>query len=255
MSRWTWACASNIGTSHVRTGQRLQDAFSCFALDASGGQFFVALVADGAGSATYGGEGAAVVCRTIGLALRAHFTRTAVLPQQGDFETWVDEARDRIYQAAKLRDKDPRDFASTLVCAVSNGSESVFAHVGDGCAVVRNVAGAEWVAPTWPEQGEYASMTSFVTDQPVAKLRVSVHIPPIDALCVFSDGIERMVLDTVQRKPFERFFNVMAKPIFDSQLAEGKDAQLSQQLAEYLGSEGVTSRTDDDKTLVIAALR
>lgn len=255
MSFWTWACASQIGTSHLRTGQRLQDVFSCFSVEAGNERFFVGIVSDGAGSASHGGEGAALVCRTLGSAIRRHFATVGSLPTESLFNDWLDDARDRIYRAAHIRGKDARDFAATLVCAISSGSQSIFAHVGDGCAVVRSCGTGEWAAPTWPEQGEYASMTSFVTEQPAARLRVTLHEQPVDAVCVFSDGIERMVLDVQNRKPFDRFFNVVWQPVASNSLREGKDAALSRQLADYLGSEQVTSRTDDDKTLVIAALK
>jgi len=119
MSRWTWACASQVGTSHIRTGQRLQDAYSCFASTSGGREFFVGIVSDGAGSAEFGGEGASLVCRSISVAARRHFAMGQGLPSPTTFEFWVDEARDRIYQVAQARSKDARDFASTLVCAIS----------------------------------------------------------------------------------------------------------------------------------------
>jgi len=255
MSDWTWICASQIGTSHLRSGQRLQDAFSCFTLEAGGQTVFVGIVSDGAGSASHGGEGASIVCRRLALAVRRHFAHSSVLPDHVAFEQWVDDARDCIYHAAQLRGKDARDFAATLVCAISLGQRSIFAHIGDGCAVVRLQQSQEWIAPTWPEQGEYASMTRFVTEQPSPNLRISTCDQAVDAVCVFSDGIERMVLDPVQKRPFDRFFNGMSQPVFASNLKSGKDAALSRKLADYLGSPAVTDRTDDDKTLVIAALR
>lgn len=252
---WAWACASDIGTSHLRTGQRLQDAYSCFTCTSVGKEFFVGIVSDGAGSAEFGGEGAALVCRTLGLAVRRHFTLGQDLPSQTSLEYWVDEARDRIYRAAQARAKDARDFAATLVCAISDGDRSVIAHVGDGCVVVRERASGQWVAPTWPDQGEYASTTTFVTDQPNAKVRVSPFDVAVDVISLFSDGIERMVLDMAAKKPSDRFFGVIAQPIVSSSVLQGRDGVLSRQLQAYLASEQVTSRTDDDKTLVIATLR
>jgi hypothetical protein len=254
---WTWACASQVGTSHSRTGQRLQDAYSCFAITTSAGEVFVGVVSDGAGSARYGGEGAALVCRSIGVAARKHFSRSgsAELPSAEDIEFWVDHIRDRIYRAAGIRGLEAKDFAATLICTISIGKRSVFAHVGDGCAVVRLQSTGTWVAPTWPDHGEYASTTTFVTDQPAAKIRVTLMEDPIDVIAVFSDGIERMVLDMVSRKPAERFFGVVAAPVIKSAVPSGKDAALSEQLKGYLDSEQVCARTDDDKTLVIAALR
>ncbi|MCM5570050.1 protein phosphatase 2C domain-containing protein [Burkholderiaceae bacterium FT117] len=255
MDRWIWVSASQIGTSHRRSGQQLQDAYSCFTVLPSLREVFVGIVSDGAGSSIFGRQGAALICRTIGLAARRHLSLGHPIPCRDTLESWVDQARDRIYRAAAHRGKEPRDFAATLVCAISDGQHSVFAHVGDGCAVTRERATGEWVAPTWPDHGEYASMTSFVTDQPAAKVRVCTISEEIDAIAIFSDGIERMVLDMATRKPAERFFAAVAAPVTDSPVPNGKDAALSRALAAYLDSEQVCARTDDDKTLVIATLR
>jgi len=255
MERWTWACASHIGTSHLKTGQRLQDAFSCFTCSSSGKVYFVGIVSDGAGSAEFGGQGASLVCRSISLAARRHFADNHGLPSQAAIEYWVDDARDRIYRAAQVRGKDARDFASTLVCVISDGDNTLFAHIGDGCAVVRERSTGQWIAGTWPDHGEYASTTTFVTDEPVAKLRITYLSHAVDVISLFSDGIERMVLDMVLKKPAERFFDIVAQPVIASAVTTGKDTLLSRQLKEYLGTEQVNARTDDDKTLVIAALR
>ena len=64
-------------------------------------------------------------------------------------------------------------------------------------------------------------------------------------------GIERMVLDMATQTPFARFFSAMAAPLPKE---PGKAHTLSGQLKAYLDSEAVNSRTDDDKTLVMAVL-
>ena len=51
--------------------------------------------------------------------------------------------------------------------------------------------------------------------------------------------------------PFARFFSTMAAPLPKE---PGKAHTLSSQLKAYLDSEAVNSRTDDDKTLVMAVL-
>jgi hypothetical protein len=255
MRHWTWACASQVGTSHLRTGLRLQDAYSCFTCQAGTSPVFIGIVSDGAGSAEFGGEGAALVCRSIGSSLRAHFKQSQQLPTAADFEYWVDEARDSIYIAASNRGKAARDFACTLVCVVSDGGSSIVAHIGDGCVVTRNADSQIWFAPTWPDHGEYASTTTFVTDQPSAKLRVSLVTVPVDVVCAFSDGIERLVLDLTAKEPATKFFAAMAPPVIKSVVIGGKDRSLSDALKEYLAGEAVNARTDDDKTLLIAALK
>ena len=252
-SSWTWAAASCRGTSHERANIRRQDAFKCVVTDAPGEPIAV-VVSDGAGSASFGGQGASLVCKTIALNVRRHFLAADSLPQEETFEGWMDAIRDQIAAVAERRQLLPRDFAATLILVVSNASETVILHVGDGCAVVRDSVSGIWTAPTWPDHGEYASTTSFITDEPVARTRVSRYPTRISALAVFSDGIERLVLDLRSKEPSSRFFDSMIAPVEKSE-HQGKDGLLSKGLAAYLQSDQVNSRTDDDKTLVLAVRR
>ena len=253
MSAWTWAAASSRGTSHEKTGTRLQDAFACFSL-ASAPHTFAAIVSDGAGSASHGGQGASLVCKTLRTNLVAHFATTLAVPSVSDLEAWIDAVRDRISTVALRRGLSSRDFAATLVCAISNGAETVVVHVGDGCAVVRNQADNCWQTLLWPDHGEYASTTFFITDEGGAKVRFAQTTAAVTGLAVFSDGIERLALDFSTLKPFQPFFQAMAKPIDVGQIT-GRDATLCGRLRAYLGSEKVIARTDDDKTLVLAVYR
>lgn len=248
---WTWAAAASRGVSHERNGLPLQDALSCFSRRVAEDDFLVATVSDGAGSASHGGKGAVLVCRSIALAAREYLSTDSLLPSDETVERWLDDVRDRIYYASKQRGLTPRDFAATLVSAISSGDSTLIIHVGDGCAVVREAQSSRWTAPTWPDQGEYASTTSFVTDEGPLRLRVSRCEAPIDAIALFSDGIERLALDFLGKQPFTPFFARVVEPVFESSCT-GRDRTLSEQLRRYLSSPAVNERTDDDKSLILA---
>ncbi|AWI55913.1 hypothetical protein AB395_0000229 [Sinorhizobium fredii CCBAU 45436] len=101
------------------------------------------------------------------------------------------------------------------------------------------------------ENGEYASTTFFVTDSGTPRLRVAECNEDIDAIFLFSDGIENQVLDSATNEPYENFFTPMVKPFISSK-ALGRDHFLSGRLSAYLDSEKFAEHTDDDKSLVIA---
>jgi hypothetical protein len=252
MSGWTWAAAACRGTSHDKTGTRLQDAFAC--CSPAPGQPIVAMISDGAGTAELGGQGASLVCRSLTVSARRYFLQTSELPSDGEIETWYDGTRDLISTVASRRGREFRDFAATSVCVLSTGTETIVAHVGDGCAVLREESSGVWIVPSWPQQGEFASTTFFVTDQDRLQLRITRYPTAINAIAVFSDGIERLALDFAARAPSQQFFNNICSPIVASE-AHGRDGYLSRKLREYLGSDKVNARTDDDKSLVIAALK
>ena len=272
MKHWSWIAASSTGTSHLKHNLPLQDAQACAVVPVNSdsqtcnAEWFVAVTCDGAGSASHGRQGAIITSRTLREAALRHLaaaskpsasslqkTRltTSALPSAETVRTWADEARQRIRTAAERRGLSARDFACTLVLALSNGQETLVAHIGDGGIVARLADTGTWQALSWPDHGEYASTTRFVTDEPPTPLRTHITRQPIDALALFSDGIERMVLDMATQTPFARFFSTMAAPLPNE---PGKAHTLSDQLKAYLDSEAVNSRTDDDKTLVMAVL-
>jgi len=250
--RWRWAAASEIGTSHLRLGTRKQDAMACFRAGENG-RVLCALVCDGAGSAEHGGEGASVTCRTLSNALRQHFRQQLVLPDDDVVWTWIDLARDRLSVAAENRCKPRRAFASTLVMLAAAGDSLLTAHVGDGSVVGRD--GTEsWSTLSPPENGEYASMTFFVTDEPAPRLRISRFTGLYTAFAVFSDGIENFALDHRSNEPHEPFFRTMFGPLDDT-VVEGRSAVLSTALSNFLTSPRVCEKTDDDKTLLLISSR
>jgi len=251
MAQWNWVSAACRGTSHERSGVRLQDAQSCFIPKGKRSDVFVAIVSDGAGSATFGGEGAALICRAIGVAVRRHFHARTELPTNEEIESWVDSTRDLISVVAQRREVLSRDFAATLVFAISDGNSAIIAHVGDGCVVLRDEGLNKWFAPSWPDHGEYASTTTFVTDDPAPKLRLSRYEGTVSALVLFTDGLERLALDFVSKQPFEKFLDGICRPLFGSSIV-GRNRALSEELRRYLNSNPINDRSDDDKTLVLA---
>lgn len=253
MSHWTWAAASSRGTSHARSGERRQDAFAC-STPAGNNSPLIAVLCDGAGSARMGGEGAALVARIV--ASRARERCRAGLGTLPDdvVWSWVTEARDHVARAASKRDLTARDFATTMICVISDGSETLVAHVGDGAVVVRDAGDKAWHVIAWPSHGEYASTTYFVTDEPQPKLILYRRSGLISALVAFTDGLERLALDFGTGQAHAPFFQGILGPVAGSETV-CRDHKLCAALARYLESDAVNARTDDDKTLLVAAYR
>lgn len=252
MAEWTWAAASRRGTSHEARMERRQDAFR-IAGPTTGRRFLTVVACDGAGSASSGRQGAAVAAWTLASSARSWLQIHARLPEATDVAQWILLARLRILIAAAKRGRAARDFATTVVMAISDGTATLTAHIGDGAVVARDHATSAWYPLSWPEQGEYASTTYFLTDDGEPRLRVAVHLTRIDRLAVMTDGLERLALDFTTGSPHPGFFDAMFRPLAAD--GRGVDRPLCARLARYLGSESVNARTDDDKTLVLAACR
>lgn len=167
--------------------------------------------------------------------------------------SWLDDLRDFLSALAAQRGLTRRAFAATLVALIRTPIDVMALQIGDSALVGRTNTGS-WDAICWPENGEFASSTYFVTDEPEVRLRTAILTEKYDAFALFSDGLEDMALEHEVALPFPGFLDPMLKPI-DSASGSGKLAALSDALARFLQSEDVCQRTDDDKTLILVSGR
>jgi hypothetical protein len=112
--------------------------------------------------------------------------------------------------------------------------------------------GYRWVF--WPQHGEFANTTNFVTQRHASRaLEIATHDGPVDEIAIFTDGIERLVLDLSARTAHAPFFRPLFRWLASAEpVAAGAAAP---PIAQYLGSKQVCDRTDDDKTLILATRR
>jgi hypothetical protein len=253
---WRIAAASVVGTSHERTGSNCQDSHDCRIVHApSGVEVFVGVVADGAGSAERSEEGSRICCLALASAVERYVCAGDSLASvtRDHALQWLGEVRAAINAAADGESRPIWDFACTLLAAVVGDGHAIFLQVGDGAIVVPAQGEPnEWCWVFWPQNGEFANTTNFVTDEDApAKLEFDSTSPAVAEVAIFSDGVENLVLRRKLRDVHAPFFNAMLPPV-RALPQPGRDASLSAKLAAYLGSPVIVDKTDDDKTLVIA---
>ena len=250
---WSWASASVIGSSHIRSGLPKQDAFTAFTVGKDR-IYFTTIVCDGAGSTKWGGIGAYLSARILKKHIREYFDDNNILPSQEVIWDAIDEIRDILHKLADIKHVHIREFSTTLVGVITDGFSTVSFHIGDGSIVIKLVDNSKWEALSWPEHGEYASTTNFITETPAPKLKIQYYYHQIDSLAVFTDGIERLSLNFDEKTAHAPFFDGMFAPL-NEVIDFGYSKDISDALHKYLGSEKINSRTDDDKTLVMAIVR
>lgn len=246
---WKTINASVIGTSHIRSEISCQDeSISDVLIDANGKEYLVCVVADGAGSAKQGGRGAELACisamRSAEHAIKNNDIFTTEL-----VSTWIESIRREISAEAKNNTLSNRDYACTLLGVISSENITVLFQIGDGAIILskNNLMGIVF----WPNGGEYANMTYFVTDENIINsLHIEIVESSIDAVAVISDGLQRLALVFDNQTPHVPFFDPMLITL--RKLPEDQVDYLAEQLRNYLGSPPVNERTDDDKTLVLA---
>ena len=249
---WRVVCASVVGTSHLQFGTACQD--SCWAqVDGlPGDQSLLSLfVADGAGSAARGGDGAELGIEAAAAFVAYQVAKGNITLDAAFARELVLLVRERIFSAAQLASVSSRDFACTLIGVLSSASTTLVLQIGDGAAVVDVGEGLEVAVP--PMSGEYANMTNFVTDDDALTiLATRVYSGPALRVAALSDGIQRLSINLANNTPHAPFFT----PFFDgmTKATADQEDQLQGLLTQFLGSAAVNERTDDDKTLALAVL-
>jgi hypothetical protein len=79
------------------------------------------------------------------------------------------------------------------------------------------------------------------------QIETIIYPEPISAIGMMTDGLIRLALDLAENEPYAPFFDPLLQ--FAAQV---EDVELAaDDLSNFLASERVCERTDDDKTLVL----
>lgn len=190
---WRFAAARTVGTSHIKVGTSCQDRFAC----ASGPNGVILAVADGAGSAARSEIGAELAVLTVIEQLFRELEQPncdwPMLLSQA-----ASQARSAILARAIEDGQSSRDYATTLLVAAATDAGGGALQIGDGVIAFRDFDG--WAPLFWPQKGEYANMTNFLTDDGAESAWEIATLPShkID-LALMSDGLENLALNVVSR--------------------------------------------------------
>lgn len=248
-NRWRVVSASVEGTSHRARGGGCQDSHASRALP--DGTLIIA-VADGAGSAPRSAEGATRAAAHIVASLRRMLLKRRPVTDE-EWERVMRRAflnaRLSVLAVARGAGRRPRDFATTLTCAVLTAELIVVGQIGDGLVVVQTHEG-ELLAPVRPQRGEYANETGFLTMPGMTHgMQVAVVSAHGRAVAAITDGLIRLATRVPDYQPFPRFY----APLFAFVDGAVETSQAAAALVQFLDSARVNERTDDDKTLLLAA--
>jgi hypothetical protein len=241
---WHVVAAREAGTSHLRTGIPCQDAFAW----GEAGESLLLFAADGAGSAARAEEGSRLAVDAALESARAGLA----FGEPRDTEGWrpllesiVRAARERL----EAEGGELRDLSTTLLGILWSPRHLAALQVGDGWIVVESGGTMRALIP--PVKGEYFNETVFLTSSGFAgRARYEVLAgEEVSGVAVLTDGLEMVSIDLAEGTPHEPFF----RPLFDlaRDPAEGAEAQ-EREVREFLRSERICARTDDDKTLILA---
>jgi hypothetical protein len=249
---WLIAQASVVGTGHIKSSLPCQDASVARVTDS--GEWLVVVVSDGAGTAKRSDEGSELVATHFFeslLSLAKQFERRAPGQWVNDFViARVLEARESLRQKAQA--DVISDFHCTLVACLLGPSGGFAIHLGDGaifggCSDQSRLDTDGNFFISYPENGEYANETFFITEGDwVRHLRIT-PMPPMDWIYACTDGGTAFALEG-DREPREGFIF----PVLNKVLQQSNPIKRNEALVAILTDPLADKVTADDKTIVLA---
>lgn len=255
-TKWNTAYASSIGTSHEKTGSPCQDASYCRIVQTNDGEeIFLGVASDGAGSASRSEVGSKLV---VEMFLKKF---SELIKSEDDIQlinrnyilNWLEEVKTQIFIRAKNEDLNPREFACTVLVAIVGVSNSIFFQVGDGAIIISEAPNDDYFCIFWPQHGEFANQTNFIIQENLQEILEFEHSQnQINRIALFTDGIERLVLDFSDKSVYPPSMNSIFEWLQNDTQSNLTESQ-SSALNAFLNSSFINSRTDDDKSLVMGA--
>lgn len=248
---WKAIGQSITGTSHLQSERGCEDAlsFTTLALP-DGDEALICCVSDGAGSAIHAAKASSYTVQTTVQAINKVLSTSGTIEENGIIEI-LEQVYEDLRQMAEEKVENINEYSCTLLGAVITEFSALFFQVGDG-AIIRDTNADQYATIWWPHNGEYSNTTAFLVDDPnMSHLRIIRLEQTIKEIAVFTDGLQLLTLNNESLSVHQPFFQDLFKWLRMATQEEHL-AVLHRKLEEYLNSEPINNRTDDDKTLFLA---
>lgn len=272
--------ASVRGKGHIQTNLPCQDSCKYTYLNCGWG---VAVVSDGAGSASKSQIGSRIVVERA----TAHFVDVIknmrwiernVLPSNEDWAQIAYSVLRRVYgditDFARTKIIEVKDLNATAIVLIHSPLGLLSTHIGDGRAGYRNNEG-KWLPLIVPHKGEEANQTIFITSQfwDSPSFCMSGHLIPesvvireqVTGFTLMSDGCENTSWQVSQmdkntgkvcdpNQPFQKFYDPIANTLVKFHNGNVSANERAEAWYSFLDTGKEFSREVDDKTLILGII-
>jgi serine/threonine protein phosphatase PrpC len=256
--RWKAVARFTSGTSHQHQGIACQDyaSYKIF------GDVIVGAVSDGAGSAKYAEVGSKLAVER-SLKFLSRISTYLQARKKGCWQKYssalsdeeakklfcktVKKVQEELSKEAVSRGCFAKDLACTLLVFIATPNWIAAMQIGDGFIVIRS-ENSEYELLFQPDKGEFANETAFITSaSAVDTMQMQIVPEKREFICASTDGLEKVAIRFSDWQPFGLFFQP-----FEEYLQETDNPESDHQyIDDFLNSERLNQRTDDDKTLLL----
>ena len=248
---WKVIGQSVIGASHIQSGKKCEDAIHYEILKSLNDEdVLVGFISDGAGSAKFAGEASQLSVKN-GVDLVKSILENNELIDENHLLEIAETIYSNLEKEAISYNVPLNEFSCTLIGFIVSPKRACFLQIGDG-AIVKNDGNNFFNFVWWPQNGEYQNTTTFlIDDRNFRDLKIKIIDDSITELAVFTDGLQMLALNNETVSVHQPFFNDLYKWL---RIANEEDhiSILNNKLIDYLSSDLINNRTDDDKTLLLA---
>lgn len=259
---WKAIACSETGTSHQKLNLSCQDYADFIRVNDLGrqddkGEIIIGAVSDGAGSCKYSDIGSQLAVETALKDLadwpkylkdRNEDSSEKILRKfaNEDFQETLTKVQEAFDTKAREINCSPKDLSCTLLVVVATPNWLAAMQIGDGFIVIQQPE-SKYKLLFHPSKGEYANETTFVTaSNALEMMQVEISFGTQEFICASTDGLERLAINIKDWQPHPPFFDMFKKAL---EIRSEDEEKLSTQ--EWLKSEEINKRTDDDKTLLL----
>lgn len=248
---WKAIGQSVIGTSHLATNKSCEDAITYKIVSTVNDETtLICCVSDGAGSASYAQEASAIATKKA-----VELLEECIVAEKDVDNSTILSVAENIYDTlsnlAEERGVELNEFSCTFLGCILLTEKAVFFQIGDG-AIIRDDGNNGYAAIWWPQNGEYSNTTVFLIDDiNFSNLKIATVNERIDEVAIITDGLQHLTLNNETSSVHGPFFSDLFKWLRMATKPEEIDI-LNNKLKEFLSSQMINSRTDDDKTLFLA---
>jgi serine/threonine protein phosphatase PrpC len=254
---WKAILGNAIGTSHLSAKKPYQDwgDLNFISLEDA----IVGVVADGAGSAARSEEGAQCAVASMLDYLCDHKRWKMLIDEQSTrhfFEQAVKYTLQKISDLADSKKYLVEDLNCTLLAFIATPDMIVSMQIGDGLIIIHHGTSQKYQLIFQPDEGENYGETTFLTSKNAYSSLQTNYQEISQPLFVFlsTDGIQRIAAKyevsesgEIEWRPFIPFIESLEEHIKSA--VNLYDAE--NKLVDFLESEKVNNKTDDDKTVLM----